>query len=256
MIITTTGICTRGIQMKKMDFIKTIQLGLFMVISFISMSKVLLNPSVSQKIAGDSDIRLLAIMLWAALGLSFLFIFVDFTLYAKQRKNLATLALAVKSDPLSKMANRFSVDSNITKYSENGLPEKFSCIMFSISNIQKINENYGREEGNHVIQDFSMILSLSSRKLCFVGKNGGNRYLALFDDGDRDKMRRFLERISAKIQEYNSDPANHVIRYAYGIADRADDAVNSIQELIALADKRIVDGDSGEDTQQETIQEG
>jgi diguanylate cyclase (GGDEF)-like protein len=242
--------------MKKMDFIKTIQLGLFMVISFISMSKVLLNPSVSQKIAGDSDIRLLAIMLWAALGLSFLFIFVDFTLYAKQRKNLATLALAVKSDPLSKMANRFSVDSNITKYSENGLPEKFSCIMFSISNIQKINENYGREEGNHVIQDFSMILSLSSRKLCFVGKNGGNRYLALFDDGDRDKMRRFLERISAKIQEYNSDPANHVIRYAYGIADRADDAVNSIQELIALADKRIVDGDSGEDTQQETIQEG
>lgn len=242
--------------MKKMDFIKTIQLGLFMVISFISMSKVLLNPSVSQKIAGDSDIRLLAIMLWAALGLSFLFIFVDFTLYAKQRKNLATLALAVKSDPLSKMANRFSVDSNITKYSENGLPEKFSCIMFSISNIQKINENYGREEGNHVIQDFSMILSLSSRKLCFVGKNGGNRYLALFDDGDRDKMRRFLERISAKIQEYNSDPANHVIRYAYGIADRDDDAANSIQELIALADKRIVEGDSGEDTQQETIQEG
>ena len=227
--------------MKKLDFSKTIQLVVMMILSGICMSQVLLKPAVSQKIATDSDMRLLCIMLWLVLGITFVFIFVDFTLYTKQKKDFAVLASAVNSDPLSRMANRFSVDSNIEQYDKNGVPEHFTCMMFCITNIQKLNAQYGRDDGNRVIQDFSMIMSLASRNLCFVGKNGGNRYLALFDEGSEDKIKLFEARIDTKIREYNTDPGNHVIRYAYGTAAKSDSDAADIHQLIALADQRVTE---------------
>ncbi|NCB33230.1 MAG: GGDEF domain-containing protein [Erysipelotrichia bacterium] len=216
--------------MKKFDLFKTAQLIVTMILSVICMSQVLLNPAVSQKIATDSDMRLLCIMLWLVLGISFLFIFVDFTLYARQKKDFADLITTVTSDPLSRMANRFSVDSNIEQYDKNGIPEHFSCMMFCLTNIQKINFQYGRDDGNRVIQDFSMIMSLASRNLCFVGKNGGNRYLALFDEGSDEKIRLFESRIDAKIREYNADPDNRIIKYAYGTHPRV-----KVPQLISIS---------------------
>lgn len=227
--------------MKKLDVSKSIQLVIFVALAAICMSQVLLNPAVSQKIANDSDVKLLCILLWLVLAVTFIFIFIDFTLYARQKKDFASLSSAVNSDPLSKMANRFSVDSNIDLYDKNGLPENFCCLMFCISNIQKINEQYGREDGNRAIQDFSMIMSLASRSLCFVGKNGGNRYLALFDEGSDDKIKLFLARIDTKMREYNSDPGNHVIKYEYGIAEKSEKPEDNVHQLVGLADTRVTE---------------
>lgn len=45
-----------------------------------------------------------------------------------------------------------------------------------------INNTYGHVIGNATIQSFSDVLSGASVGLCFVGRNGGNKFLALFEN--------------------------------------------------------------------------
>lgn len=76
--------------------------------------------------------------------------------------------------------------------------------------------------------------------MCFVGRNGGNKFLALFEDGNTYKMDSFLKKLDQKIQLYNQDPASSLlIEYRYGIAFHEGEEVKTITDLIALSNRRI-----------------
>ena len=63
--------------MKRFDNLKTTQLIVFVVLTVICLIIVFLNKDLFNLIAMQSDVRLMCIMLWIALGLSFLFTFLD-----------------------------------------------------------------------------------------------------------------------------------------------------------------------------------
>ena len=181
-----------------------------------------------------------SIFLWLALGLSFLFIYRDFHYFTSSRKDYRELDYAVHSDPLSGLANRFSCDVMIEKYLDKPIPENLGCIMFDLTNIHDTNKHYGHLKGNQLIRDFSSILHLASTNMCFVGRNGGNKFLALFEDGNTYKMDSFLKKLDQKIQLYNQDPASSLlIEYRYGIAFHEGEEVKTITDLIALSNRRI-----------------
>lgn len=60
--------------MKKFDVFKTVQLVLFIILAAASLLIILTDSELYQQIANDTHIRALCIMLWAALVVSFLFI--------------------------------------------------------------------------------------------------------------------------------------------------------------------------------------
>ena len=62
--------------MKKTDFIyKTIQLVLFIVLTACSLGILLLDERVYHLVASDPSFRILGVLLWLALGFSFVFIY-------------------------------------------------------------------------------------------------------------------------------------------------------------------------------------
>lgn len=228
--------------MKKTDFIyKTIQLILYILLAAGCLYVILFDPELYHLVASDPSIRILCIFLWLILGISFVFIYRDFSYFSSYKKHYRELDYAIHSDPLSGLANRFSCDVMIEKYLDKPLPENIGCIMFDLTNIYKINHHYGHVQGNQVIRDFSNMLNLASIDLCFVGRNGGNKFLALFEQGDQYRIDLFLNKLEQKVMAYNEDSPNGLsIEYRYGIAlHEEEEEIRTITDLIALSNRRI-----------------
>ena len=54
------------------------------------------------------------------------------------------------------------------------------------------------------IRRFGDILREASAGLCFVGRNGGNKFMALFEDCDDEKLNAFLTRVQQSVEKHDS----------------------------------------------------
>ncbi len=227
--------------MKKYTAYKTVQLILFLLLTAAAILLIFVRTGVYRQVAADANTRILCMVLWAVLGLSFLFIFLDFSYFFNYRKDYREMEYALHSDPESGIANRFTCDMLINQYLDRPLPPHLGIISFDLSNIREINELYGHLRGNQAIMDFSSILRLASQDLCFIGRNGGNRFLAVFENSNPEAMQKMLDRVEQKIAANNKDMDNTQLSYSWGTACSDDDAAlaSDITQLIALSVSRI-----------------
>lgn len=225
--------------MKKFDIFKTIQLIIFVLLTGIALYIIFTDHELYRLIASNPHIRVLCILLWATCGISFLFIFLDFTLYSTLKKDYKELDYAVSSDPVAGIANRFSCDAVIEKYLDKPLPSDLGSVMFELSNIYDINKTYGHLEGNNLIREFSGILQRASTGYAFVGRNGGNKFLAIIEKCDQEKLNDFLKRVDDRLEIHNQNAEQPPIFIKYGIAFNEGPDINSVTQLIALSNERI-----------------
>ena len=225
--------------MKKLNIMKTVQLIVLILFTALCAYLMFCKKHLYFAVAEDPAVRMIAILLWICLVLSYAFILADFLFTAGYKRDYRELRDSISSDPLSGLANRKGCDALIEKYEDRPLPENLGCIMFDISNIREINETYGHRDGDKTIRDFSNILKMAAVGLCFVGRNGGNKFLAIFENSGQEQMNQFISRISRKVEDYNENPDFHAITYGYGTAINEGAKIESISELIALANRRI-----------------
>lgn len=226
--------------MKKYDHLKIIQLILFFSLTIFCLILVFINPDIYHKIAVDNTTQIVFFIIWITLGMSLFFIYLDLAFLSRNKKSLRELDYAIHSDPLAGIANRYGCDSVIESYMERHLPESLGIIMMEITNISEINNVVGHLAGNRVISLFSTFLITSSRDLCFVGRNGGNKFLAIFEEGSEEKFQTFMERINGELSIYNENPDIYPIKCSYGISYQAKDHCSSIVHLIALSNHRLL----------------
>lgn len=238
--------------MNKHTVYKSVQLALFVVLAIAVIALVLTDAKLHHQAATDPAVSRLCTALWAVLVLSFIFLFLDFYYFLGYRKDYREMVYALHSDPESGIANRYSCDAVVEKYLDKPLPADMGCIMIDLSNIGTINHTHGHTQGNLVISDFSMILNSAARELCFVGRNGGNKFLALFESTTADKMALFLQRVEEAVKAYNALPGNCCIQYHCGTAFRESAEIDGITKLIALSNTRIYSAVQTGSTEDET----
>ena len=224
--------------MKKFNIIRSVHLALLVLFLLLSVYLVFFQRQLFHRIAQDADMKLAMTLLWACFGLDFLFLILDFRFVSEYKRDYRELDYAVHSDPLSGLANRNSCDAIIEQYQDKPLPRDVGCVMLVLRNIRAINEVHGHAKGNEVIREFSTILKLSSVSLCFVGRNGGNKFLAIFEQTCREDIDKFLERVERKVALYNERHPDHKIEYGFGVAFEEPGELK-INELVALSDRRI-----------------
>lgn len=227
--------------MKKNSIYKTVQLVIFIILAAAVIGLILLDPVVYHQAASDTATRMLCIGLWATLGLSFLFLFLDFFYFLSYRKDYKEMGYALHFDPMSGIANRFSCDMVVEKYLDQPLPANIASITIDLVNIQQINHLYGHRQGNLSISDFSTILNTCATDLCFVGRNGGNRFLALIENASEQKIKLFLDRVEEKVLSYNKNMSSPSIEYRCGTAFHENEEVDEITKLIALSARRAAE---------------
>lgn len=225
--------------MKLFKIVKTIQFIVFFLIACVGLFLIFTNEELYHLLGSNVQVKLLCGILWAVMGLSFLFLLIDFSQYTSMKKEYYALSRALHSDPVSGIANRYSCDILIEKYENKPLPSNIGCVMFELTNITEINRLYGHDCGNRLIRNFSNILQRTSVDLCFVGRNGGNKFLAIFEEGSRERIETLLSRVEQKIATYNANEQNEPAQYSFGVASNEQEKVPSLTELIALANSRI-----------------
>ena len=224
---------------KQFELIKTLQLLLLIAIAAAGLLVIFTDSALYQLIGRDPSIRTLCLLLWVTLLLSFIGIYWDFSTHSAFKKDYRELDYAVYNDRIAGIANRYSCDAMIEKYLDRPIPDTLACVMLDILNIREINDRYGHLKGNETIQAFSNILHTASLGLCFVGRNGGNKFMALFENGSENTLGVFLSRVQQQVESHNAQGLLPHVEYRTGRAYSHDERVGTITQLIALADRRL-----------------
>ncbi len=230
--------------MKRFEILKTIQLAVTVLLAAAALLTVLRDKALYQMVGADPHVRLLSLTLWALFAVSFVFLFLDFGSYTDLKRENLELDHAVYADALTGIANRYSCDAYIGQYLDKPLPADMGCITLDLLNLKEINEQYGHSGGDEALKDFSEVLLTASRSVFdrddfFLGRNGGNKFLAICRKADSGKLGAYLE-IVEKMTAARPAGGRPALRYTEGHACAGEEGTSSLGALVALSDRRAM----------------
>lgn len=118
--------------------------------------------------------------------------------------------------------------------------EPVAVCVFDLNNLHMVNNNFGHEKGDEYIRSFAQQLGSVASETCFVGRDGGDEFIAVLWDADRAAVESCLARVRANVNEYSGAHPDMPISYAVGYALSSDfDEPPMMRELFSQADKNM-----------------
>ena len=126
-----------------------------------------------------------------------------------------------------------------------GLPNKNKCeellnetepaadtgvCSFDLNNLRRINDSRGHEAGDVYIRRFAVCLRASMPAEQFVGRYGGDEFLAVTHGLDREQMTQCLENIRREMEEESKEYPDTPLSYAAGFALACDFPESTMQQ--------------------------
>lgn len=112
-----------------------------------------------------------------------------------------------------------------------------ACIMFDLNNLKHINDTMGHSVGDQLIANFSRLLRNAVPSKDFVGRYGGDEFLAVLYQTNRDDVEKVLLGLQQDVDEFNSYGKGAAISYAQGWVISSDYDHCTMQTLFDAADK-------------------
>ncbi len=223
--------------MKKLSSLKVIHFAFTLVITLLCIYE-LFQPQLRAGVFRSAPTTALFACVWVLLLVDYVFLLLDFRALSVTKSDYNDLYNAVYADQASGLPNRFSCDVMIDKYSEGSLPAELSCVIVNLTSLFEINDRLGHAEGNRALREFSSLISAAAVSLCFVGRNGGNKFLAIFEQGSREKIDAFLALLRARVDSYNAKNPDAALVYSVGCALNSEENCSVINKLISTANRR------------------
>ena len=167
--------------------------------------------------------------------------FIDITKEVYYRKELERLA---STDPMTKLCNRryFSeLATTVVKLAKrSGLA--YSVIMIDIDKFKSINDTYGHAVGDEVIIALAKMLKYNSRESDIVSRWGGEEFIALLPQTDRDGALKIAEKLRKSVEDLQVDKENgKQVHFTISLGVATADMNNNfdMEEIINQADKAL-----------------
>lgn len=215
--------------------IKSIQAGLIFIALLIYILLLISYETFRTVIFGSSLATAATIMLWGFFLINFIFIIMDLTVFHKVLKESDEVLKYTYLDDLTGIPNRYSCDLVFQMYAEPDKLNHVACALIVIDNLITINEVLGRDAGNQVIVDFSNILEEIGSDYGFVGRNGGNEFLLVMENGSEGQMKSFFEQLNIRLKRYNALDLNTPIEIYYKYVLNDDLHAEHFSDIIAEA---------------------
>jgi diguanylate cyclase (GGDEF)-like protein len=152
-----------------------------------------------------------------------------------------------KTDDLTNMLNKKALNEELEKqeqfFKRHG--RNYSIIFFDIDHFKNVNDTYGHDAGDVILKSVGLLLNRYSRDIDIVGRFGGEEFVIIAPETDKEGARVFAEKIRKIIAKtkfmYKKTRIN--ITISAGVAERKE--TNSKEETLKLADERLYKAKKG-----------
>lgn len=154
------------------------------------------------------------------------FISVLFFLFLKQERIIKeNLAFYSNHDPLTGLLNRRGFDTSFSAlkeiYKRNKVP--FSILFIDIDHFKKINDTYGHDIEDKVLSELAKILQENLRKSDLIVRWGGEEFVIILGNTDKEKAKKIAEKIRLAVERYHKKNLPHfTVSIGVVTADKVD----------------------------------
>jgi len=152
----------------------------------------------------------------------------------KLKRNEARINELVRQDPLTKLPNRRAFDERmkfeVSRSRRSG--RGFSLAALDIDNFKAINDTYGHNAGDRILQYFSGLLSKNMRDIDFFARTGGEEFAIIFPDCGAGEAAEVSERLRRLLEAGQAPVVDAPVSASFGLTDYhgEDDSVEKITE--------------------------
>ena len=163
-------------------------------------------------------------------------------------RSFAEMQRRLLTDPLTGLANREAlvrrVEDRIVQQRRRGDPRPFGVLFIDINHFKKINDEFGHDVGDAVLQELARRLAAAVRTGDLVARFAGDEFLVLLDTVDR---REDAERVCATLEEVLRQPLEFLtgsatlvpaLGAAIGVAVYPEDG-QDVETLVRHADQQM-----------------
>ncbi len=147
-----------------------------------------------------------------------------------------------RTDGLTQLNNRSYWEECLSHEFFRSQRSKQPCtlIMFDIDHFKKVNDTYGHQAGDEVIQETSLSLRKANRLTDISGRYGGEEFVVILVDCNAKNAKIFAERLRREIQNHTVKYDNHEIKWtiSLGIAEY-NDKLKTHKAWIECADQAL-----------------
>ena len=163
--------------------------------------------------------------------------FLDVTDAVQEQTRLSALS---QTDDLTGVLNRRAYNEIVLQYEEQYKQNHtdFVLYMIDLDDFKTVNDNYGHEYGNLVLQSICKSLTVAASDNCVLFRYGGDEFVVLHQLQSEDEIELLQKRfIRAVDGPRNIDGAKFSVKASIGHALYSE--TTSLLSLIELADKRM-----------------
>ncbi len=139
------------------------------------------------------------------------------------------------TDPLTMLPNRRSFDISINAEIKRAMRyhRSFSILMIDLDDFKSYNDTFGHPQGDKILQKFSKMMKETIRDVDFLGRYGGDEFIAVLPETDSTFAFEVAERMRKKIAAQDLKPR---VTLSIGVATFPQDS-NDKDMLVETADQ-------------------
>lgn len=153
------------------------------------------------------------------------------------------LKIKAITDPLTGIYNRryfmARLEQNFSKYRRT--QKNYVVAIFDIDKFKSINDKYGHTVGDEILKKFALILKQNVRGYDIPARFGGDEFVLLLDEIEKEESLSVIRRITGKFSLYQELKAilgeSPTVSWGLSAVKEAD---SNYEEIIKVADKRLL----------------
>ncbi|WP_375725033.1 transporter substrate-binding domain-containing protein [Arcobacter sp. KX21116] len=152
----------------------------------------------------------------------------------EKNKELAKLAI---TDKLTNLYNRRKLDELLQNELNRSdrFKHTFALAILDIDHFKKVNDTFGHQTGDKVLVELSIILKAHIRTTDFVGRFGGEEFVIICPESQKEGVYNLMENIRLNIANYTFNDIGN-ITMSFGIAlSKENDTIESVLKRADVA---------------------
>ncbi len=139
------------------------------------------------------------------------------------------------TDPLTGVINRRGLDVAVDRLME--VDRTVAVVMVDVDHFKAVNDEYGHAAGDEVLKTITVLIAAEARRDDVVARMGGEEFVILLPETERESAQRFAERLRIAIERHHFGAAGK-LTISLGIACYPEHAA-SLRDALALADAAL-----------------